>query len=64
MPAAIVVDGSRESQQVLTGTIDELARLAAAVPKGRPALLIIGQVAALGSTLFGFNDTDAVSAAA
>jgi uroporphyrin-III C-methyltransferase/precorrin-2 dehydrogenase/sirohydrochlorin ferrochelatase len=64
LPVAIVVDGSREGQRVLTGTIDELARLAAAVPEGRPALLIIGQVAALGSTLSWFNDTAAVCAAA
>ncbi|HSM11824.1 MAG TPA: uroporphyrinogen-III C-methyltransferase, partial [Lysobacter sp.] len=61
-PAALVVDGSREGQQVLTGTIGQLPELAAAAPAGRPGLLIIGQVAALGSNLCGLNEPAAVAA--
>lgn len=61
-PVALVVDGSREGQQVLTGTIGQLPELAAAVPVGRPGLLIIGQVAALGSNLCCLNEPAAVAA--
>jgi uroporphyrin-III C-methyltransferase/precorrin-2 dehydrogenase/sirohydrochlorin ferrochelatase len=63
-PVAIVADGSLATQVVLTGTIGRLPELAAGVPAGRPGLLIIGQVAALGSTLCWFNESAAVSEAA
>jgi uroporphyrin-III C-methyltransferase/precorrin-2 dehydrogenase/sirohydrochlorin ferrochelatase len=61
-PAALVVDGSREGQQVLTGTIGQLPELAAAAAAGHPGLLIIGQVAALGSNLCCLNEPAAVAA--
>lgn len=61
-PAALVVDGSREGQQVLSGTIGQLPELAAAAPAGRPGLLIIGQVATLGSNLCCLNEPAAVAA--
>jgi len=64
LPAAIVVDGSLPTQTVLTGTVGRLPELAAGVPAGRPGLLIIGQVATLGSTLCWFNEPAAVSEAA
>jgi len=59
-----VADGSLATQVVLTGTIGRLPELAAGVPAGRPGLLIIGQVAALASTLCWFNESAAVSEAA
>jgi uroporphyrin-III C-methyltransferase/precorrin-2 dehydrogenase/sirohydrochlorin ferrochelatase len=63
-PVALVVNGSREDQQVLTGTVGRLPELAERAPEGCPGLLIIGQVAALGSNLCWFNETAAVSEAA
>jgi uroporphyrin-III C-methyltransferase/precorrin-2 dehydrogenase/sirohydrochlorin ferrochelatase len=63
-PAALVVNGSRDDQQVLGGTIERLPELAAATPAGAPGLLIIGQVAALGSNLCWLNERAAVAAAA
>jgi uroporphyrin-III C-methyltransferase/precorrin-2 dehydrogenase/sirohydrochlorin ferrochelatase len=64
LPAAIVADGSLDTQTVLSGSVGRLPELAARVPAGRPGLLIIGQVAALGSTLCWFNEPAAVCAAA
>jgi uroporphyrin-III C-methyltransferase/precorrin-2 dehydrogenase/sirohydrochlorin ferrochelatase len=63
-PAALVVNGSRDDQQVLSGTIGRLPEMAAAAPAGVPGLLIIGQVAALGSNLCWLNETAAIAAAA
>lgn len=63
-PAALVVNGSRDDQRVLGGTIGRLAEMAGAVRVGDPGLLIIGQVAALGSNLCSFYGSAAVAAAA
>jgi uroporphyrin-III C-methyltransferase/precorrin-2 dehydrogenase/sirohydrochlorin ferrochelatase len=63
-PAALVVNGSLDAQEVLHGTIGRLPEMAAAVPAGAPGLLIIGQVAALGSNLCWLNERAAVAAAA
>lgn len=64
LPAALVVSGTLARQRVLQGTIDELPRLAAAAPKGEPGLLVIGQVAALGSNLAWFQPPLALQSAA
>jgi uroporphyrin-III C-methyltransferase/precorrin-2 dehydrogenase/sirohydrochlorin ferrochelatase len=64
LPVALVANGSRDQQRVVLGTVDELAQLAAAVEPGAPTLLIIGQVAALGSTLSWFQQQPALLAAA
>jgi uroporphyrin-III C-methyltransferase/precorrin-2 dehydrogenase/sirohydrochlorin ferrochelatase len=63
-PAALVVNGSLDAQEVLYGTIGRLPEMAGAVPAGAPGLLIIGQVAALGSNLCWLNERAAVAAAA
>lgn len=64
LPIALVANGSRETQRVLHGSVNELPQLAAAVEAGAPTLLIIGQVAALGSTLSWFQQQPALLAAA
>jgi len=55
LPVALVMDGTRETQQVVHGTVGGLPALARASGEGVPALLIIGQVAALGSNLGWFT---------
>ncbi|HET6565515.1 MAG TPA: uroporphyrinogen-III C-methyltransferase, partial [Xanthomonadales bacterium] len=64
LPVALVANGSREQQRVLHGTVSELKQLAAAIEPGAPTLLIIGQVAALGSTLSWFRNQASLQAAA
>jgi uroporphyrin-III C-methyltransferase/precorrin-2 dehydrogenase/sirohydrochlorin ferrochelatase len=56
LPVAFVSNGSRDEQEVLHGTVGELAQLATRIRHGAPTLLIIGQVAALGSTLAWFKN--------
>ena len=63
-PAALVANGSLDGQKVLSGTIGRLPEMATAAPAGAPGLLIIGQVAALGSNLCWLNERAAVAAAA
>jgi uroporphyrin-III C-methyltransferase/precorrin-2 dehydrogenase/sirohydrochlorin ferrochelatase len=46
-PVAIVENGSRPDQKVSVGTLGGLAALAARHASGGPALMIIGEVAAL-----------------
>lgn len=48
-PVAVISRGTREDQQVLTGTLEELERLATQAPM--PALLVIGEVVALHTQL-------------
>jgi uroporphyrin-III C-methyltransferase/precorrin-2 dehydrogenase/sirohydrochlorin ferrochelatase len=55
-PAMVIADGSRDSQQVIEGCVERLAAMAQQVKRGAPALLIIGQVAALGSNLAWFHN--------
>ncbi len=64
LPIALVANGSRAQQQVLHGTVNELHHLAACIDPAAPTLLIIGQVAALGSTLSWFNNQPSLLAAA
>jgi uroporphyrin-III C-methyltransferase/precorrin-2 dehydrogenase/sirohydrochlorin ferrochelatase len=64
LPVALVANGSRENQRVLHGSVKQLPQLAAAIEAGAPTLLIIGQVAALGSTLSWFHHRPSLLAAA
>lgn len=64
LPVALVANGTRDNQQVLHGTVQELQQLASRIETGAPTLLIIGQVAALGSTLNWFKNHPALLEAA
>lgn len=54
-PFALVENGSRPEQRVVTGTLGELANTAAAHAVASPALLILGEVAAFANTLHWFG---------
>lgn len=54
-PVALICDGTRDTQQILEGTIENLPGLAQMANKGAPGLLVIGQLAALSSNLAWFN---------
>ncbi|HEY0503311.1 MAG TPA: siroheme synthase CysG [Lysobacter sp.] len=55
-PFALVENGSRANQRVVTGTLADLAERARAHAVQSPALLIVGEVAALADTLHWFGD--------
>lgn len=55
-PFALVENGSRANQRVVTGTLAELAQRAQTHAVQSPALLIVGEVAALADTLHWFGD--------
>jgi len=54
-PFALIENGSRPEQRVVTGPLQDLARLARRNAVQSPALLIIGEVAALASELHWFG---------
>lgn len=54
-PFALVENGSRPEQRVVTGTLQDLADTARAHAVGSPALLILGEVAALAAQLHWFG---------
>ena len=54
-PFALVENGSRPEQRVITGTLSSLAERATAYEVRSPALLIIGEVAALATSLAWFG---------
>ncbi len=54
-PFALIENGSRPEQRVVTGSLANLAERAAAHAVCSPALLILGEVAALASTLAWFG---------
>jgi len=54
-PFALVENGSRPEQRVITGVLGNLAERAAAAEVRSPALLIVGEVAALANTLAWFG---------
>lgn len=64
LPVALISSGTRDDQKTLHGTVDGLAGLARQLDRGHPVLLIIGQVAALGSNLAWFAESTAARAAA
>ncbi|QXL78601.1 Siroheme synthase [Proteus mirabilis] len=53
-PIAVISCGTRHDQQILTGNLTQLAQLAKQAPT--PALLIVGEVAALHHQLAWFGD--------
>jgi uroporphyrin-III C-methyltransferase/precorrin-2 dehydrogenase/sirohydrochlorin ferrochelatase len=55
-PVAIIENGSRTDQRVTLATVDDLADLAARGGMRSPALLIVGEVAALADTLAWFGE--------
>ena len=55
-PFALVENGSRPGQRVVTGTLEVLAQTARAHAVASPALLILGEVTALASQLHWFGD--------
>lgn len=57
-PVAVIGRGTRSDQQVLSGTLGELEALAKLAPT--PALLVIGEVAALHAKLGWFGERSAV----
>jgi uroporphyrin-III C-methyltransferase/precorrin-2 dehydrogenase/sirohydrochlorin ferrochelatase len=54
-PFALVENGSRPEQRVITGTLSSLAERASAYEVRSPAMLIIGEVAALATSLAWFG---------
>ena len=55
-PFALIENGSRANQRVVTGPLSELSQRARAHDVQSPALLIVGEVAALANTLHWFGD--------
>jgi uroporphyrin-III C-methyltransferase/precorrin-2 dehydrogenase/sirohydrochlorin ferrochelatase len=55
--AALVEDGTRSTQRVITGTLSDLAARAEAAGVKSPALLIVGEVTRLHEVLHWFNTT-------
>ncbi|MBW8823705.1 MAG: uroporphyrinogen-III C-methyltransferase [Xanthomonadales bacterium] len=56
-PVALVENGTRASQRVITGTLGELPELARAHRVSAPAILFVGEVAALATRLHWFGAT-------
>jgi uroporphyrin-III C-methyltransferase / precorrin-2 dehydrogenase / sirohydrochlorin ferrochelatase len=54
-PAALIANGTLPNQQVVTATLGTLGTAAAAASLASPALLIVGEVVGLASTLAWFN---------
>lgn len=63
-PFALVENGSRPEQRVVLGRLGELPERAEAFAVRSPALLILGEVAALGASLHWFGAEPLVSASA
>lgn len=60
-PIAVIARGTRADQKVLSGTLSELDALAKQAPT--PALLVIGEVAALHERLHWFGERTAAESA-
>lgn len=60
LPVALIEDGSCPSQRVMNGTVDTIPTLVAGARRGRPGLLVIGEVAALASTLGWFRQNQVI----
>jgi uroporphyrinogen III methyltransferase/synthase len=54
--AALVYDGTLPSQETIEGTLEEIARAARHLPHRRPAILIVGRVAAFRQHLRWFDE--------
>ncbi|GAB1839237.1 hypothetical protein MyNCGM121_60410 [Achromobacter xylosoxidans] len=55
-PFALIENGSRPEQRVLSGPLEDLPRLARAHAIRSPALLIVGEVAGLAQSLHWFGE--------
>ncbi len=55
-PFALVENGSRSNQRVITGSLDELPQLARMHQVKSPAMLLLGKVAALAQTLHWYGE--------
>jgi uroporphyrin-III C-methyltransferase/precorrin-2 dehydrogenase/sirohydrochlorin ferrochelatase len=64
LPVALVVNGSLDTQFVLHGRIENMAQMAVQAGFDSPGLFIIGQVAALGSSLSWFGENTLLQSAA
>ncbi|OYW90921.1 MAG: hypothetical protein B7Z18_10525, partial [Alishewanella sp. 32-51-5] len=60
-PLAIIENGTRREQRVITGTLSELAQLVEQQQVVSPALLVIGEVVALQSQLHWFGQRPAAA---
>ena len=58
-PAAVIENGTRTGQRVITGTLDTLPDISAAADIKSPALIIVGNVVTLQDKLSWFSDTGA-----
>lgn len=56
-PAAVIENGTRTGQRVITGTLDTLPEKSAAAGVESPALIIVGSVVTLQDKLSWFSDT-------
>jgi uroporphyrin-III C-methyltransferase/precorrin-2 dehydrogenase/sirohydrochlorin ferrochelatase len=59
-PTAIIAQGTTAKQRVITATLDTIRGASAAANVGSPALLVVGDVVALHSSLAWFNTTAGV----
>lgn len=59
-PIALIENGTRGEQRVISGVLDELPALAAAHGLASPALLIIGEVAALARDLHWYGEAPTI----
>ncbi|NQD36339.1 uroporphyrinogen-III C-methyltransferase [Permianibacter sp. IMCC34836] len=62
-PFALIENGSRPEQRVITGTLADLPEQAAAFAVRSPALLVVGEVAALAETLHWYGQLPQQAAA-
>ncbi|UXI68896.1 siroheme synthase CysG [Tahibacter amnicola] len=63
-PVAIIENGSRREQRVILGTLESLGRIAQEHTVKSPALLLLGEVAALGKSLHWFGAAPIIDAPA
>jgi uroporphyrin-III C-methyltransferase/precorrin-2 dehydrogenase/sirohydrochlorin ferrochelatase len=57
LPAAVIVHGTLPQQRVLSATLEKLPEIAARAGLESPALLVVGDVVALQSSLAWFGDS-------
>jgi uroporphyrin-III C-methyltransferase/precorrin-2 dehydrogenase/sirohydrochlorin ferrochelatase len=60
LPAALIAQGTLQNQRVITGTLATIAESAARAALESPALLVVGEVAALHDSLAWFTSSEAV----
>ena len=63
-PAGVVAQGTTSAQRVITGTLADIAQICAVAALESPALLIVGDVVTLHSTLSWFHNVEAAELSA